>query len=97
MDDQEIQDLDKVSKIWVKKLTCVANKVNHNTKTEMIDTKPKDAIKLGIVKLNKSDKYSNGKMLPEDDLYRYLHLPGEQHGDKKYELLTLTGVLKRIA
>ena len=47
----------------------------------MIDIKPKDAIKLDIVKLDKT--YSEENVLSEDCLYRYLYQPGEQHGDQK--------------
>ena len=31
-------------------------------------------------------------MVPEDGLYRHLYQPGEQDGDKKDELLTVSGV-----
>ena len=41
--------------------------------------KPKDAIKLDNVPLDK--KYPEETVLPEDGLYRYLYQPGEQHGD----------------
>ena len=37
----------------------------------MIDMKPKDAIKLGTVQLDK--KYPEENVLPEDGLYRYLY------------------------
>ena len=47
----------------------------------MIDMKPKDAIKLGTVPLDKT--YSEETVLPEDRLYRYLYQTGEQHGDQK--------------
>ena len=43
--------------------------------------KPKDAIKLDTVPLDKT--YSEETILPEDGLYRYLYQPGEQHGDQK--------------
>ena len=43
--------------------------------------KPKDAIKLDNVPLNKT--YPEETVLPEDGLYRYLYQLGEQHGDKK--------------
>ena len=66
MDDQEIQGPDKVSKPWIKNLSSVVNKTK-NTKASMIYVKPKDAIKLGIVKLNKSETDPNEKMLPEHD------------------------------
>ena len=47
----------------------------------MIDIKPKDAIKLDTVPLDK--KYPEETVLPEDGLYRYLYQPGEQHGDQQ--------------
>ena len=47
----------------------------------MIDMKPRDAIKLDTVPLDK--KYLQETVLPEDGLYRYLYQPGEQHGDQK--------------
>ena len=53
----------------------------NNTKSSMIDMKPKDAIKLDTVPLDK--KYPEETVLPEDGLYRYLYQPGEQHGDQK--------------
>ena len=56
MDAQELQDPEKVSKIWVKNLNKTVNKMN-NTKSLMIGMKPKDAIKLDTVPLDK--KYRN--------------------------------------
>ena len=53
----------------------------NNKKSSMIDMKPKDAIKLDTVPLDK--KYPEETVLPEDGLYRYLYQPGEQHGDQK--------------
>ena len=43
--------------------------------------KPKDAIKLGTVPLDK--KNPEETVLPKDGLYRYLYQPGEQHGEQK--------------
>ena len=43
--------------------------------------KSKDAIKLDTVSLDKT--YPKETVLPEDGLYRYLYLPGEQHGDQR--------------
>ena len=51
MDAQELQDPEKVSTIWVKNLNSIVNKMN-NTKSSMIDMKPKDEIKLDTVKLD---------------------------------------------
>ena len=47
----------------------------------MIGMKPRDAIKLGIVPLDKT--YPEETVLPEDRLYRYLYQPGEQQRDQK--------------
>ena len=80
MDAQELQDPEKVSTIWVKNLNKTVNKMN-NTVSSMIGMKPKDAIKLDTVLLDKT--YPEKTVLPEDGLYRYLYQPGEQHGDQK--------------
>ena len=80
MDTQELQDLEKVSTIWVKNLNKIVNKMN-NTVSSMIGMKPKDAVKLHNVPLDK--KYPEETVLPEDGWYRYLYQPGEQHGDQK--------------
>ena len=53
----------------------------NNTISSTIGMKPKDAIKLDTVPLNK--KYPDETVLPEDGLYRYLYQPGEQHVDQK--------------
>ena len=53
----------------------------NNTVLSMIGTKPKDAIKLDTVPLDK--KYPEETVLPENELYRYLYQTGEQNGDKK--------------
>ena len=53
----------------------------NNTVPSMIGMKPKDAIKLDNVPLDK--KYPEETVLPKDGLYRYLYQPGEQHGDQK--------------
>ena len=47
----------------------------------MIGMKPKDAIKLDTVPLDKT--YPEETVLPEDGSYRYLYRPGEQHRDQK--------------
>ena len=80
MDAQELQDPEKVSTIWVKNLNKTVNKMN-NTVSSMIGMKPKDAIKLDTVPLDKT--YPKETVLPKDGLYRYLYQPGKQHGDKK--------------
>ena len=53
----------------------------NNTKSSMIDMKPKDAIKLDTIPLDNT--YPEEIVLPEDGLYRYFYQPREQHGDKK--------------
>ena len=80
MDTQELQDPEKVSIIWVKNLNKIVNKMN-NSKSSMIDMKPKDTIKVDTVPLDKT--YPEETVLPEDGLYRYFYWPGEQHGDQK--------------
>ena len=74
MDVQESQDPEKVSTIRVKILNSIVNKMN-NTKSSIIDMKPKDAIKLDTVKLDKT--YPEENVLSADGLYRYLYQPGE--------------------
>ena len=80
IDDQELQDSEKISTIWVKNLNKIVKKMN-NTKLSMIDMKPKDVIKLGTVPLDET--YPEETVLTEDGLYRYLYQSGEQHGDQK--------------
>ena len=79
-DAQELQNPKKVSTIWVKMLDKIVNKMN-NIISSSIGMKPKDAIKLDNVPLDKT--YPEETVLPEDGLYRYLYQPGEQHGDQK--------------
>ena len=43
----------------------------NNTKSSVIDIKPKDAIKLDTVPLDKT--YPGETVLPEDSSYRYLY------------------------
>ena len=80
MDAQELQDPGKVSTIWVKNLNKTINKMN-NAVSSMIGMKPKNAIKLGTVPIDKT--YPKETVLPEDGLYRYVYQPGEQHRDQK--------------
>ena len=75
MDAQKLQETEKASSIWVKNL----NKTEDNTESLMIGMKPKDAIKLDFVPLDKT--YLEEIIVPKDGLYRYLYQPGEQHGD----------------
>ena len=51
----------------------------NNTLSSMIGMKPKDAIKLDAVTLNKT--YPEETVLPKDGWYIYLYQPGEQHGN----------------
>ena len=80
MDAQELQDREKVSRIWVKNFYKIVNKMN-NTVSSTIDMKPKDAAKLDTVPLDK--RYPEETVPPEDELYIYLYQPGKQHGDQK--------------
>ena len=80
MDAQDLQHPEKVSTIWVRNLNKTVNKMN-NTVSSMIDMKPKDAVKLDTVPLDK--KYPEESVLPVDGLYRDLYQPDEQHGDQK--------------
>ena len=52
IDAQELQDLEKVSTIWVKNLNKVVNQMN-NTVSPMISMRPKDVIKLDTIPLGK--------------------------------------------
>ena len=52
MDAQELQDPEKTSRIWVKNLNKIVNKMN-NAVSSMIGIKSKDAIKLDTVLLEK--------------------------------------------
>ena len=71
---------ERVSTIWVKNLNKNVNKIN-NKKSLMTDMKPRDAIKLNTIQLDKT--YPEETVLPEDGLSRYLCQPREQHGDQK--------------
>lgn len=62
----------------------------------MIEMRPKDAIKMDIVELDKSEIYPKEKVNLKDGLYRYLHQPGEQHGDLKKQATSLSGVKTQI-
>ena len=53
----------------------------NNTKSSMIGMKLKDAIKLDILRLDKT--YPEDNMPPESGLYRYLYQSGKQRGDQK--------------
>ena len=66
MDTQELQDPKKISTIWVKNLNKIVNKMN-NTVSSMTGMKPKDAIKLDTIPLEKT--YPKETVLLEDGLY----------------------------
>ena len=53
----------------------------NNTKSSMIGMKLIDAIKLDILRLDKT--YPEDNMPPEAGLYRYLYQSGKQRGDQK--------------
>ena len=80
MDTEELQDLEKVLIIWVKNLNKMVKKMN-NTKSLIVDTKPKDAVKLDTVPLDKT--HPEETVLPKDVLYRHIYQSGEQHGNQK--------------
>ena len=80
MDAQELQDPEKVSTIWAKNLNKSVNKMN-NTVSSMSVMRPKDAIRLDTVPLDKT--YPEETILSKDRLYRYLYQSGEQHGHQK--------------
>ena len=65
MNAQELQDPEKVSTIWVKNLNEIVKKMN-NTKSSIIDMKPKDAINLDTVQVDKT--HAEETILPEDGL-----------------------------
>ena len=53
IDAQELQDPENISAIWVKELNSILSKINIMIhKSLMTDMKPKDAIKLDIIKLD---------------------------------------------
>ena len=80
MDAQELQDPKKVLTIWVRYLNKTVSKMS-NTVSSMIGMKPKDAIKLDTVPLDKT--YPKETVLLQDGLHRYLHQPGETKKDGK--------------
>ena len=86
MDAQEHQDPEKVSTIWVNNLSKTVNKMS-NAESSMVGMKPKDAIKLDTVPLNKT--YPEETVLPGYCMCRYLYQPGKQHGDQKIQATDL--------
>ena len=75
------QDPEKVVTVLVENFNTIVSEMS-NTKSLTIDMKPKDAIKLGIVELDKFQTYSEEEVLPEDGLSWYLYQPVEQHEDQ---------------
>ena len=80
-DAQELNDPEKVSSTWVKNLYGLVDKLN-DTETQKTGMKPKDAIKLNQVPLVNRKNYPREDTLPEDELYRYLLQPVEEHDDQ---------------
>ena len=81
-DAQELNDPEKVSSTWVKHLYKLVDRLNY-TKTQMTDMKPEDAIKIKEVPLVNQKSYPPEERLAGDGLYRFLLLPGEEHGDNR--------------
>ena len=81
-DAQELNDPDKVSVTWVRHLYELVDKLN-DTETQMIEMKPKDAIKMDRVPLVNQENYPPEETLPENGLYCYLLQPGEEHDDQQ--------------
>ena len=71
MDAQELEVPEKVAIIWVENFNTIVSKMR-NTKSLTIDMKPKDAIKLDIAELDKSQTYLEEEVLPEDGLSCYV-------------------------
>ena len=82
----------KSLRIGKKNISNLGKNQQGNTKPLMIGVKPRDAIKLGIVRLDKSEKYPEENVLHEDGLYRiYISLVNNMRIEKE-ELKTFTGV-----
>ena len=77
-----MNDPEKVSSRCVKHLYGLVDELN-DTETEMIQIKPKDAIKLNEVPLVDRESYPPEEVLPEDGLYQYLLQPSEEHDDQR--------------
>lgn len=91
MDAQELQDLQKVSGIWIKNLNSIVSNMN-NIESSMIAMKPTDAIKLGVAKLDELEKHPEENLLSKmvyADIYISLV---NNTGIKKDRLLTLSAV-----
>ena len=80
MDAQALHDSEKLLTIWVKNLDPAVKRMIHAI-SSVIGIKPKDAIKLDTVPLDRT--YPEETVLTEDGLYRYLYQPAKQHEDQK--------------
>ena len=69
-------------------MVSIVNKTN-SSKSLIIDIKLKDAIKMDIVKIDKSETYSQENALPTNGFYRNLHQLLEQHGHPKRQATDL--------
>ena len=93
MDAQEVQNPEKISNIWVNNLNKIVNKMN-NTVSSMIGKKPRDAIKLDAIPLDKT--YPEETVLPRmayTDIF--INLANNME-IKKDEQQILSGVKIRI-
>ena len=61
----------------------LVNELN-DMETEMIGMKPKNAIVLDQVPLVTRESYPEEEVLPEDEFYRYLLQPSEEHDDQRH-------------
>ena len=86
MDAQELQDPEKASRIWVKYLYKIGNKMN-SVVSSMISMNQKDAIKLDTVPLDKT--YPKETILTEGGCIDTLYESGEQHGDQNRRVAEL--------
>ena len=64
----------------------------NNTKSSMKTLSQRIQLNWILSSLINLKSNSEENVLPEHGLYRYLYQQREQHGDKKDELLTLSGV-----
>ena len=88
MDAQALHDSEKLLTIWVKNLDPAVKRMIHAI-SSVIGIKPKDAIKLDTVPLDRT--YPEETVLTEDGLYRYLYQPAKQHGDQKSRVTDFIG------
>ena len=72
---QDLRNPEKLSGNSIKNLNIVRRM--SNTKSSIIDIKPKDVIKLDIPVLDKSETHPEEDMLPKDGSHKYLYQPVE--------------------